>query len=235
VAGSKSKEKPKSGGMLQDGPAVFRVELGERIRWLLDLFESRVEAAEIAGVTPEHLASYIGGRAKPPFELIGRLARAKDVSLDWIATGEGKRELSGMEDGFAAIEIVATDSSSGHGSYPLGDEVREHIAFARAWLRAAIRAPEDRLRVVFNRGVANEPDIRDGEVMLVEIGLDRIAEDAFYIFENDGRLMTKLVEIYVDGSIALKTRDPANKPQILSPEDAAARVFGRVRWRGGVL
>jgi phage repressor protein C with HTH and peptisase S24 domain len=209
--------------------------LGERIRWLLDRFDSRVDAAEVAHVTPEHLASYIGGRAKPPFELMSRLARAKGVSLDWVATGEGNPERGGMQDGFAVIDVAETDSSSGHGSYPLGDETREQVAFARAWLRSIIRAPEDRLRVVFNRGIANEPAIKDGEIMLVETGLERIGEDAFYIFKNEGRLMTKLVEIYVDGSVALKTVDPANKPQILPPKEAAARVFGRVRWRGGVL
>jgi hypothetical protein len=235
VTGSESKGKPKSGDVLREGPAAFRIELGERIRWLLDMFDSRVAAAEIAGVTPEHLASYIGGRAKPPFELMSRLARAKGVSLDWIATGEGRPELGGALDGFAAIEIVETDSSSGHGSFPLGDEAREQVAFARAWLRSTIRVPEDRLRVVFNRGLANDPQIKDGEIMLVEIGLERVAADGFHVFKNDGMLMTKLVEIYVDGRVALKTVDPRNKPQDFSPQEAAARVFGRVRWRGGVL
>ena len=231
----KSKGKPKSGGVLQDGPAAFRVELGERIRWLLDLFDSRPEAAEIAGVTPEHLASYIGGRAKPPFELIGRLARAKGVSLEWIATGGGTRQRDEAAEGFAIVPVLDTDSSSGHGSYPQGDEVRDHVAFSRAWLRAAIRAPEDRLRVIFNRGAANEPDIRDGDAMLVVTGLERISEDAFYVFKNGDRLMTKLVEIYVDGRVALKTRSAEKDVQILSASEASALVFGRVRWRGGLL
>lgn len=220
---------------MQDGPAAFRVELGERIRWLLDLFESRPEAAEIAGVTPEHLASYIGGRAKPPFELISRLARAKAVSLDWIATGEGLRQHGEAAEGFAIVPVLEADSSSGHGSYPQGDEVRDYVAFSRAWLQMVVRAPEDRLRVIFNRGVANEPDIRDGDAMLVVTGLERISEDAFYVFKNDARLMTKLVEIYVDGRVALKTRSAEKDVQILSPQEAAALVFGRVRWRGGVL
>jgi phage repressor protein C with HTH and peptisase S24 domain len=220
---------------LQDGPAPFRVELGERIRWLLDLFDSRVDAAEIAGVTPEHLASYIGGRAKPPFELLSRLARAKGVSLDWIATGDGAPELGGSESGFAVVEIAQTDSSSGHGSYPLGDEIRDPVAFSRAWLRSVIRVPENKLCVVFNRGLANEPNIKDGDIMLVETGIERVTADGFYIFKNDGMLMTKLVEIYVDGRVALKTVDPRNKPQDFPPEEAGARVFGRVRWRGGVL
>ncbi len=69
-------------GVLAEGPAVFRTELGERIRWLLNLFGSRTLAAEIAGVTPEHLASYIAGRAKPPFELVARLAPVSYTHLD---------------------------------------------------------------------------------------------------------------------------------------------------------
>jgi hypothetical protein len=234
VTGRKSKEKPTSGG-LQDGPAPFRIEFGERMRWLLDLYDSRPDAAVVAGVTPEHLASYIGGRAKPPFELVARLARAKNISLEWLANGEGRRGLGEVADGFAAIAVAEMDASSGAGSYPLGEDMREHIAFSRAWLHQAIRAPEENLRVVFNRGDANEPDIDDGDAMLVVMGLDRVVDDGFYVFKAHGRLVTKLVEIYVGGRVALKTRKSAENPETLPPEDAAKLVFGRVRWRGGVL
>ncbi len=205
------------------------------MRHLLDLFDSRPEAAAIAGVTPEHLASYIGGRAKPPFELVARLAQAKGISLEWLASGAGKASLGDVADGFTAIRVAETDSSSGPGSYPLADDVREHIAFSRGWLHAMIRAPEDRLCVMFNRGDANKPDIRDGDAMLVVTGLERVADEGFHIFKTDGRFVTKLVEIYVDGRVSLKTRQSMDKPEIFSAEDAAKLLFGRVRWRGGVL
>lgn len=224
-------------GVLAEGPAVFRTELGERIRWLLNLFGSRALAAEIAGVTPEHLASYIAGRAKPPFELVARLAQAKGVSLDWLASGAGEPGgAAGAPEGFARIAVSATDASSGPGSYALDDDSHEDIAFSRAWLAHAIRVPESRLRVVFNRGVANAPDIGDGDAMLVDTGIDSVTDDAFYVFDRGGFLLTKLVEMYVDGRVALKTRNPDYGVQILSREEAAAvTVFGRVRWRGGTL
>jgi transcriptional regulator with XRE-family HTH domain len=234
VTSKRPKEKHRDGA-LQEGPVAFRVELGERIRHLLDLFGSRPEAAAIAGVTPEHLASYIGGRAKPPFELLARLARAKDISLEWLATGEGRAALGEAVEGFTPVGVAEADSYSGPGSYPLADDVREHLAFSRGWLQAVIRAPEDRLCVVFNRGDANKPDIKDGDAMLVLTGLERVADDGYYIFKPDGRLVTKLVEIYVDGRVALKTRESMDKPEIFSPADAARLVFGRVRWRGGIL
>lgn len=212
------------------------MELGERIRWLLDKFGSRAAAAETAGVTPEHLASYIAGRAKPPFELIARLARVQNVSLDWLSSGEGERVADGEPEGFARIAQSAVDASSGPGSYGRDDEEREEIAFSRAWLAQAIRVPEDRLMVVFNRGGANAPDIGDGDAMLVDTGANTITDDAFYVFDRGGFLLTKLVEIYVDGRVALKTRNTDGGVQILSRDDAAnVKVFGRVRWRGGIV
>lgn len=223
-------------GVLAEGPAVFRMELGERIRWLLDRFGSRAAAAETAGVTPEHLASYIAGRAKPPFELIARLARVQNVSLDWLASGEGEREAGGEPEGFALIAQSQSDASSGPGSYARDDEEREEIAFSRAWLAQHIRVPEERLKIVFNRGSANAPDIGDGDAMLVDTGANAITDDAFYIFDRGGFLLAKLVEIYVDGRVALKTRNADGGVQILSREEAAnVKVFGRVRWRGGIV
>jgi hypothetical protein len=36
--------------------------------------------------------------------------------------------------------------------------------------------------------------------------------------------------------VALKTRNPESGVQILSRQDAAnVKVFGRVRWRGGIV
>jgi Peptidase S24-like/Helix-turn-helix len=218
---------------LQDGPAPFRVELGMRIRWLLDQFATRVDAAEIAGVTPEHLASYISGRAKPPFELIARLAAAKDVSLDWIATGDGEpaRTDAGPE-GFAAIAI-AGDTDLRYGA---GNEPGATLLFSRAWLSATVQAPEEALRIVIQRGTANAPAIRDGDALLVDTTAERIDQDALYVFVRDGQHLARFVETFVDRRVALKARNPDYGTQILSPEEAARLlVFGRVRWRGGPI
>lgn len=207
------------------------MEFGERIRWLLDQFATRVEAAEIAGVSPEHLPSYIAGRAKPPFELIARLAAAKRVSLDWMATGEGPRLIDEDEPGGFIAVPVQHDADARFGE---GEDAA--ILFAREWLNATAQAPAESLRIVIQRGNANEPVIRDGDVLLVDISTDRIAEDALYVFVRDGRHLARFVETFIDGRVALKARNPEYGMQTLSPDDAAKlQVFGRVCWRGGSL
>jgi transcriptional regulator with XRE-family HTH domain len=217
VTGKKPKEKSKGGPPdgLSDVAFAFRAEFGERMKTLLDLYDSRPDAAEIAGVTPEHLASYIAGRAKPPFELVARLANDKGVSLHWVATA---------------------DSSSGAGSYPMADDVREHIAFARTWLQAVIREPQNKLLLVFNRGGDNAPDIADGDAMLVVTGLTQVVDDGYYVFKPDGqRMVTRRVQVYVDGRAALTTRKSESQPEIVSADEAIRMVFARVRWRGSLL
>lgn len=43
----------------------------------------------MAGVSPDQLARYVKGQNAAPFEVLARLAGAKGVSLDWLATGRG--------------------------------------------------------------------------------------------------------------------------------------------------
>jgi phage repressor protein C with HTH and peptisase S24 domain len=228
MPGPKSKGNRSRPDELAEGPATFRIELGERIRFLLDLFATRSEAAEIAQVTPEHLASYIRGSAKPPFELIARLAAAKGVSLDWLATGDGARMAEDDVDEFVAIPMQPDDQMRFDAAIaPL---------FARSWLAVHAGGAAESLRIVIQRGDANEPAILDGDLLLVDTFIDRIGDDALYVFMRDGRPVARFVETFIDGSVALKARNANYGTQTL-PRDEAARlqVLGRVRWRGGPL
>ena len=230
MGGRKPKGNRSSPGGLGEPPATFRVELGERIRWLLDRFDNRVEAAEIAGVTPEHLAAYIAGRAKPPFELIARLAAAKHVSLDWLASGEGSRQAGDDEpDGFVSIPVQRDADAA--------EDAGEHaVLFSTGFLRGLGTAGVDRLRIVVQRGGANEPVIRDGDVLLVDTASDRVAQDGIYVFLRDGRSFVRFVETAPNGSVMLKSRNPDYGTQTLAPEEAARlAIFGRVRWRSGAI
>ncbi|MEJ0026417.1 MAG: S24 family peptidase [Rhizomicrobium sp.] len=202
--------------------------MGERIRWLLDQFPNRVEAAEIAGVTPEHLASYIAGRAKPPFELVARLAAARNVSLDWLASGEGPRQAGDEEpEGFVAIPIQRDADAD-----PDGEE--DTVLFSAGFLRGL--GTIDKLRIVVQRGAANEPVIRDGDLLLVDTANDRITRDGLYVSLRDGRNFVRFVETAPNGTVTLKSRNPDYGTQTLTPEEAARlQIFGRVRWRSGAI
>jgi phage repressor protein C with HTH and peptisase S24 domain len=228
-----TKGKSSSGGVA-DGPLPFRSTFADRLRWLMDQFPNRAEAGRIAGVTPEHLPSYLkGDGASPRFEAVAKLAAAKNVSLDWLATGEGPRSSADAEpDGFVAV-AVQSDSETRYGE---GSDAPPPMLFSRAWLKTIVSAPDAALRIVIHRGNSNAPLIKDGDTMLVDTTVQRIAEDGLYVFPRDGKFQARFAEIFVDGHVALRSHSPGSGVQTLSEGEAAKlQVLGRVRWRGGVV
>lgn len=76
-------------GKATAGTLQFATDLPGRIRCLADLFDNREEAAVIAGRSRDAIQNWITGKSEPGFEAIARLALAKSVSLEWLATGLG--------------------------------------------------------------------------------------------------------------------------------------------------
>lgn len=71
------------------GHAAFDRDVSVRLSLVIDLYDLKVEAARAAKTTGEMLSRYTKGAHKLPFRVAAMLARAKGVSLDWLATGEG--------------------------------------------------------------------------------------------------------------------------------------------------
>ena len=231
MAPRKPKEKSSKAAGVEDGAPPFRGDFGERLRWLLDQFETRKEAGKIARITAEYLPSYIKAKANPRFASIARLAAAKNVSLDWLATGNGSQWTSEPEpEGYVAVELQR-EAGARFGV----DEAPAQIMFARPWLKTLTGAAPEELRLVVHRGKSNEPVIRDGDLLLVDIRVKRIAEDGLYVFPRGEQYLARFVEHLFDDTIAVKPKHPDFGTQTLSKEEAAKLpVLGRVLWRGGM-
>lgn len=73
---------------LERSSQVPAPELERRISALIGLFRSRTEAASVARMSTDQLARYEKG-GTPSFAPLAKLALAKGVRLEWLATGEG--------------------------------------------------------------------------------------------------------------------------------------------------
>jgi transcriptional regulator with XRE-family HTH domain len=71
-----------------EGP-TFASELGPRIAAVAQLYEGRKSAADAGGFSIDQLARYMRGENEPSFSRLARMALAKGVRLEWLATGEG--------------------------------------------------------------------------------------------------------------------------------------------------
>ncbi len=73
---------------------VLDAEMGDRIRHVVNLFDRKKDAAEIAGVIPEQLNRWCQAQSEPRFVGVSRMALIKGINLNWIATGTGTSGLS---------------------------------------------------------------------------------------------------------------------------------------------
>jgi transcriptional regulator with XRE-family HTH domain len=71
---------------------AWSVGVGARISAAIDEIGSQALAAHAAGVSVSTLQRYVRGDVAAPFKALAGLAREAQVSLDWLATGEGRRK-----------------------------------------------------------------------------------------------------------------------------------------------
>jgi transcriptional regulator with XRE-family HTH domain len=86
---------PKSEVKLEVGRRVpsFRSEVGSRLREVEKSFKNRATVAAVCDVSKSTFQNWIEGRADPSFEGLARLSAATGISLDWLATGRGGKDV----------------------------------------------------------------------------------------------------------------------------------------------
>lgn len=85
-------------------------QLTDRIFKVLSLFSDRKIASEVSGKSADMLWAYTKGRNSPPFDVLARLALAKGVDLNWLATGKGEMYVRSSGRG-APVSQTSTDEN----------------------------------------------------------------------------------------------------------------------------
>lgn len=229
-------------------------------------FGRRLKAAMVGRHTQESLAESIGasvsgvkkwlsGSADPGWSYVVAAAAACEVSLDWLATGEGpqrlgsrgsargsvsdsgERPLTRLDDGFVLVPRYNVEASAGPGALNGNEHVVDYMAFRQDFVRRVLRADPGNLVLITAVGDSMEPAIRAGDLLLVDRGIDRIMDDAIYVLGIGDELMVKRVQRFFDGGLMVKSDNAAiYKEQTVAPADVPRlRVAGRVRWIGRLI
>jgi phage repressor protein C with HTH and peptisase S24 domain len=226
--------------------------IGKRIGLIADLFQSRTEAAAAAGVSVLSLRRYIANEQNPPFVALAKLALAKQVSLAWLATGDGA-----MVDGQAAVpdtqarpcvdttgnpvdleEFVFiprynVKAAAGHGAWPEDESPRFSMAFRRYWVEHYLRVDPTQLSVIPVKGDSMEGVLNDRDVILINHA-DTEAMNGVYVLRIDGHLVVKRVQRLPCNLLEVKSANEAYTPITidLARDGDDFAVIGRVVWFG---
>lgn len=198
---------------------------------LLESFDSRQEAADVAGVSPQQLARYLRGGNVPPYDVVVRLCNAKGYSLDWLAGTPDVPAKLLVPPPEHSIAVPRYDTRAGAGALQLahGIEPTDYVHLGLDFLAQLGVKPENALVVIVD-GPSMEPTIRHGDPILGDKSETEPRDDVFIGAVDEGIFVKRLLR-RADSSIMLISDNAAYPPEILPRNEAdSLRLICRVKF-----
>ena len=187
--------------------------------------------ADLAGLLGVDRSAVTQAKKKDlvPDKWVLKLFRTFGLSPDWMETGVGDPYLIPEEDGeFVRIPKVMARLSAGGGSFEHGAEVEEFYSFRQDWLRR--KGDPKHMALMEVVGNSMEPEIREGDCVLVNESARDILAGAVYAVGVEDTVMVKRVERH-PGKLVLISDNKDYAPIYLQGDEMdLVRIIGKVIW-----
>lgn len=220
--------------------AQFVEEMAARVRSLASARNfSAKSLGDALGIPSSSASNYWTGKRPWPLESITHLADIVGTDLDHLLRGGPaetvrarlKNWMQRSGSGAGVVEVAGIDLNFGLGGAFMDQEVVEYQAerleFPQSWLRTITTSPADQL--YWSRGVGNsmEPNIGDGDVILIDRSkVGSSFGDLYWAIAYGQTGMIKRLRPMPDGSVKILSDNPAVPPEVAY--DGELHVFGRV-------
>ena len=222
-----------------------RKRIGENLR-LARGRRSQKELSRIAAVTQATVSRIEQAVHEPAASILGRLARATEVSTDYLLgltddptpSDRLAAKVSELEDVNAvttdeadghSVDVMELDTAAGAGAVVDFERVKDRIRFRRSWLRKhGIVARQ--CKVIGVKGTSMEPTLTDGCSILIDLNRRSRLVGHIYVARTDDGLIVKRAGKNRAGNWQLVSDNPDKKewPTLRWPADAD--VIGEVKW-----
>lgn len=192
---------------------------------------SQTELADALGVNRSAITQARKKDAIPSKWLL-QMYRAYGLNPDWLEKGEGQAFIalsrSQNSESFRQIPKVKARLCAGDGSFEVGSEIESFFSFQAAWLQRKGAAAHMVLMDVF--GNSMEPEIRDGDTVLIDKSQKDILAGAVYAVGIEDTIMVKRLEKHPQ-TLVLISDNKSYAPIHLKKEDMnSVRIIGKVVW-----
>lgn len=132
------------------------------------------------------------------------------------------------------VQIYDVAASAGHGASVFDEPASDMMAFPATWLRRQIGASPKSLACIYAEGDSMEPDIRSGDILLINRSITEPRGEGVYVVSLDGDLLVKRLQRSGADQIVLKASNPAYDAVAIDLKTVADgfRIIGRVAWVG---
>ncbi len=206
------------------------------------------QLAELLGVTPQAV-SQARRKSKVPEHWIMRLAVKYNLSLDWLFFGHApsspelaesarpvtRLPLPHMPDlpdvDLVLVPLVSARLAAGTGSLETDAAIIGHFAFREDWI--CRKGNPDRMVLMRVTGDSMEPEIRHGDMVLVDQGKRDLYGHAMYAVAVNEEIYIKQIETLPGRRMVLRSLNERYAPiEVDLRGDLAdsVHVIGRVIW-----
>lgn len=130
---------------------------------------------------------------------------------------------------YSFIPLYDINVSAGGGRSDATKDILSWYAYRREFLQS-MRLDPNECGLVIARGESGEPDVRDGELLLVDFRVNAVRDFGLYVIAIDGEYVVKQAQRNWDGSVTISSANPAYTPSTV-PADRLGEltVLGLVR------
>jgi len=208
-----------------------RDSFADRFGLLVKEFGSRYRLAKVSGVPESTLQQYADQELPPRGDILIKLARAANVPIEWLASGQGKMRAAGQLPGLTFVDVAMVELRDMHAALSM-EQIRGFLPFNRIWLEHTLGISEPKELMLIEADQDLPPEIRKMDVLLVDrsAGNKLPRGDGLYVFSVPTGLAVRRVEV------GLKRGFVVTGPEIseeLRPMEIDRLLVGRVIFRGG--
>ncbi len=219
--------------------------------WRKQTGDSQTGMADKTGVSRNTLLAYEKGDSKPGVEFLSRFSQATGAPLNTLLScllsdlpGEDAQKIVHTLSGAAKKEVPKelgdlvmvprydVQASAGAGCLIHSELIVDHLAFRQEWV-SKMGLTRQKLALIEVHGDSMEPALKNGDLVLIDLRTSGLAADGIYVVQHRGNLLVKRIQCKFDGTVVIKSDNPAYEAEVLRPSDAEELVVvGRVVWFG---
>jgi transcriptional regulator with XRE-family HTH domain len=214
---------------MKKGPQTF----ADRFGLIVKEFGSRYRLSKVSGVPESTLQQYAQARADlpPRTDILLKLARAANVSLEWLATGKGEMRPAGLMPGAALADVVMVELRDSRASLEM-ERITAHLPFSRSWLQSRLGITDADQLMLLEADHQLPPAVKRGYLLLVDrtMGKKLPSQEGIYVLSGAVGLTVRRVRFRLSGRFVISGSDISEE---LEASELGRRVVGQVVWRGG--
>lgn len=212
--------------------------------------------ARECGLPEATIRQYLAGSV-PGLDKVIQIARAKNVRVEWLATGEGPRDIqpegalsrnrtgqeqtagemvqrqgsTSLRSGMVLLPRLSVEASAGQGIVPEDDELEGFLALKAEFLRDLGVNPNN-AHVLKIKGDSMYPTLKDKDIIIIDASIIEALEEGLYTLILGDVVKAKRLQPLANGSIRIISDNQTEgyRDEIVQRRDLVnLRIVGRIR------